>query len=372
MPAEAITAKNVKFGRGPRPAAGAQVPRSCSSGLLESCPGECKRCPDVQVSSLGLYADAEARRLLRRALHDAWPAARQFDWQVGAVRELDPENRDVGYTSEDGTLFVKVRDPNRGSGSFYNYSFVLATLLHELTHLSVLGHGKAFYRQLVEAVARCGADPALRREVRNHVCAELLNAVCENDARRAKAVLAVLPEAVDCKLPGAVKQLPLEYAAHHGRVALTKLLLEAGAEVNATCCKGGVPPVMRAAARGNKRTAQVLLDAGATCSQAVDSVATAGGGLSCGGTPCCGSGRDESGASTSPREQPSAAKRIVSEGAPRRASSLPTLPTVLPVSSSRFQHILEARGGSGHVARVTGRAGASNARISMLSSSLAV
>ena len=31
-------------------------------------------------------------------------------------------------------------------------------------------------------------------KVHSHVCAELLNAVCENDARRAKALLAVLPE----------------------------------------------------------------------------------------------------------------------------------------------------------------------------------
>lgn len=219
--------------------------------------------PDSHITSLGLEGDAEARRLLRRSLREAWPAARHFGWQVGAICELDPANCDVGYTAEDGTLFVKVRDPAQGRNRFYSYSFILATLLHELTHLSVLGHGKAFYRRLVEAVAACGAEPAVRREVHAHICGELLNAVCDNDARRARALLATLPEAVDCRLPGAGNQLPLEYAAHHGRVALTKLLLEARADANATCRADGVPPLALAAARGNSKTAMVLLQAGA-------------------------------------------------------------------------------------------------------------
>lgn len=47
-----------------------------------------------------------------------------------------------------------------------------------------------------------GAVPALRREVRTHVYAELLNAVCDNDARRARALLAVFPEAVLCTRQG--------------------------------------------------------------------------------------------------------------------------------------------------------------------------
>merc|ERR1712060_377764 len=106
-----------------------------------------------------------------------------------------------------------------------------------------------------------------KREVRGHVCAELLNAVCDNDARRARALLSALPEAAMCTRPnpGFQKQLPLEYAAHHGRVALTRLLLEARADANATCCAGGMPPLARAAARGNTETARVLLGAGAMC-----------------------------------------------------------------------------------------------------------
>ena len=45
-----------------------------------------------------------------------------------------------GY-NHDGTIFIKVRDPR--TGQLYSYSFILATLLHELTHLSFEGHGKA-------------------------------------------------------------------------------------------------------------------------------------------------------------------------------------------------------------------------------------
>lgn len=349
-----------------------------ASGLVESY-------PEVQVSSLGLYGDGEVRRLLRRALRDAWPAARHFGWQVGSVCELDPENRDVGYTSEDGTIYVKVRDPGKGNSRFYNYSFVLATLLHEMTHLSVLGHGKAFYRQLVEAVAQCGAEPTLKREVRTHVSAELLNAVCENDARRAKAVLSVMPEAVACRMPGAKQQLPLEYAAHHGRVALTKLLIEARAEVDATCSNGGVPPLMRAAARGNKRTAKVLLAAGAMSGQAADAMAlleqgqhgsaalcaaySAGAGC---GAACCDSAAGSAASSSGLSEQPSAAKHALPDGAPRRASSLPALPTVLPVSAAGLQQLLQARGGKGRAVRVAGGAKSMAGRVSMLSGSLAL
>lgn len=202
--------------------------------------------------------------MLRQALKDAWPAVRKFGWRFELLCELQPQDKDVGYTSEDGTLFVKVRDPATGSSDFYSYSFVLATLLHELTHLSVLGHGKAFYKRLKEAAGLCGAAPRIRSEVLAHVCGELLNAVCDNDARRAKALLAILPEAVACKRPDFSGQLPLDYAAHHGRVALTKLLLAARANADATSEAGGLPPLARAAAMGNSKTARVLLQAGAS------------------------------------------------------------------------------------------------------------
>jgi len=217
---------------------------------------------DVQIHSLGQSGDREVRKVLRKALKDAWPAARRFGWSVQGVCELPPDDADVGYTAKDGTIFVKIRDPVKGAG-LYQYSFVLATLLHEFTHLSVLGHGKGFYRRLSEAVAHCNAEPAVRREVRSHVCGELLNAVCENDARRAKALLAVMPEAARCRPPGPGRQGPLEYAAHHGRVALTKLLLQAKADPDTCCGADGIAPLARAAAQGNSKTARVLLEAGA-------------------------------------------------------------------------------------------------------------
>lgn len=210
--------------------------------------------PEVHIKTLGLDGDLDVRRLLRKALRDAWPASRKFGWKIGGLCELAAEDGDVGYTGEDGTLFVKVRNP--GKRRFYSYSFVLATLLHELTHLSVLGHGKTFYRLLAQAASECGADPSVRKEVRAHICGELLNAVCDNDARRVKALLSVLPEAVSCPLPGQ-RQLPLEYAAHHGRVAITRLLIDAKADVMASA--DGLPPLLRAEARGNTKTARILL-----------------------------------------------------------------------------------------------------------------
>lgn len=218
---------------------------------------------DIKISSLGLKGDREVRRVLRRALRDAWPAARRFGWELLRLCELHVLDEHVGYTNEDRTIYVKVRDPVRGHGSFYPYSFILATLLHELTHLSFEGHGKAFYRRLAHAAAACGAEPAVRREVHSHVCSELLNAVCENDAPRAKALLAVLPEAARCRPLQPGGQLPLEYAAHHGRVNLTKLLIQARADPN-SCGEAGVPPLARAASQGNTKTLRVLLDAGAS------------------------------------------------------------------------------------------------------------
>lgn len=300
--------------------------------------------PDAHITSLGTDGDEEARRLLRRALRDAWPAARKFGWQVGAICELDPADKDVGYTGKDGTLFVKVRDPAKGRDrSFYSYSYVLATLLHELTHLSFLGHGRSFYRRFADAVQECRAEPALRLQVRAHICAELLNAVCDNDARRARGVLAVLPEAVACPMLGVGNQLPLEYAAHHGRVALTKLLLEARANADATCRKGGMPPLALAAARGNCKTAKLLLDAGATRGRAAldgldsaifaaDPPATAGSQEPpSGGEPRSGSisssaaASEASGSGGLAKRPPPRARRKQQE-APQRSASLPALP----------------------------------------------
>mmetsp|Transcript_38982 Transcript_38982/g.72540 ORF Transcript_38982/g.72540 Transcript_38982/m.72540 type:complete len:292 (+) Transcript_38982:21-896(+) len=215
---------------------------------------------DIPISSLGLKGDKEVRRIFRRAVRDAGPASQLFGWRIEELCELEPSDEHVGYTGEDGTIFIKARDPR--SGQLYSYSFILATLLHELTHLSFEGHGKAFYRRLVEAFSACGAEAPIRREVHMHVCSELLNAVCENDARRAKALLTVLPEAARCRPHGG--QFPLEYAAHHGRVALTKLLLQARADPNVCSGEVGAPPLARAAAQGNAKTIRVLLEAGAS------------------------------------------------------------------------------------------------------------
>lgn len=223
----------------------------------------------AKITTLGLRGDAEARYLLRRALRESEPAAQRCGWRLLSLCELPVNDDDVGYTAKDGTIFVKVRDPSAKEGSraasFYAYSFVLATVLHELVHLSHLGHGKAFYRCLSAALSCCGAEASVRREARAHVCAELLNAVCDNDARRARALLAVMPEAAMCRRPGAESsQLPLEYAAHHGRVALTRLLLEARADpalCSGKATGGGVAPLARAAANGNAKTAALLLAA---------------------------------------------------------------------------------------------------------------
>lgn len=223
----------------------------------------------ARITTLGLQGDNETRLLLRRALRDSEPAAQRFGWRLASLCELPVDDEDVGYTAKDGTIFVKVRDPaatGGGRSPWYAYSFVLATLLHELVHLTHLGHGKAFYRCLSGALSACDAEGFVRREARAHVCAELLNAVCDNDTRRARALLAAMPEAVDCRRPGAKSgQLPLEYAAHHGRVALTKLLLEARADP-ALCSSvtpggSGVAPLARAAANGNAKTAALLLAA---------------------------------------------------------------------------------------------------------------
>lgn len=190
---------------------------------------------EARISSLALPGEAEARRLLRRALRDSEAAAQRFGWRISCVCELPSSDADVGYTGEDGTIYVKVRDPSASEGGkggcFYAYAFVLATLLHELVHLSHLGHGKNFYRCLSTALATCGAESWVRRE------------------------------AASCRRPGV--QLPLEYAAHHGRVALTRLLLEARADPTpySSAKPGCMAPLARAAVNGNAKTAALLLAA---------------------------------------------------------------------------------------------------------------
>jgi len=263
---------------------------------------------------------------------------------------------------EDGTLFVKVRNPvaNGTKRPFYEYSFVLATMLHELTHLSVLGHGKAFYTRLLEGLTHSGAEPSIRRESRAHICAELVNAVCENDTRRAKALLAVLPEAAQCRLPGPQRQLPLEYAAHHGRVAITKLLLHARAEADVSPDGKSVPALQRAEARGNRKTAQVLLDAGATRLSSTPSTVEA---LQSPATGTTGS-RDRhnsSGRSSGNRSSSNSslhARANVGRGrGPKRSESVPTLPAVVPMSCTMLQQMLEARGNRGSGVRASGGTG---------------
>lgn len=314
--------------------------------------------PEVPVATLALTSDAEVRRLLRRALRDAWPAARRFGWRITAVCELDPENRDVGYMGEDGTLFVKVRDPgaNATKRLFYAYSFVLATMLHELTHLSVLGHGKAFYTRLLEGLAHSGAEPTVRRESRAHICAELVNAVCDNDARRAKALLAVLPEAAQCRLPGPERHLPLEYAAYHGRVAITKLLLQARAEADVSPDGSSIPPLQRAEARGNRKTAQVLLNAGAMRRSNTDATDEVLQGHATGTTGSRNRSISGGGSGSSSSCLYTEANSGRGRG-PKRAESVPTLPAVVPVSHAMLQRMLEARGNRGSGVRASGATG---------------
>merc|ERR1712224_419895 len=125
-------------------------------------------------------------------------------------------------------------------------------------HLTHEGHGTQFYKLLLMTVHECCVGQRLK-QILSHVHSEVLNAVCDDDRTRVRALLKAAPICANAKMPGC-KQTPLTYAASYGRVSLAKQLLAARAEANATDARG-ISPLMWAAEAGNLKVAAALLSA---------------------------------------------------------------------------------------------------------------
>ncbi|XP_002962564.2 DNA-dependent metalloprotease WSS1 [Selaginella moellendorffii] len=116
-------------------------------------PDECKVC---EIKTLGLENDGEAKRLLRAVAAQVQPIMRRRRWRVGVLSEFRPRNPSLLGLNVNGGREIKIRLRRHGRDSeFYEYDFVLGTMLHELTHIGRGPHDAKFYKLLDEVTKEC-------------------------------------------------------------------------------------------------------------------------------------------------------------------------------------------------------------------------
>ncbi|KAI9179643.1 Transporter of the ATP-binding cassette (ABC) [Blastocladiella emersonii ATCC 22665] len=87
----------------------------------------------------------EARDLLTRAAAQVEPLMRKRSWKVGKLREFFPSDKCLLGLNINRGMEVRVRlRPAHNPDSFYDYDFILGTLLHELVHNRIAPHNAAF------------------------------------------------------------------------------------------------------------------------------------------------------------------------------------------------------------------------------------
>ncbi|KAL4524715.1 hypothetical protein Ndes2526B_g06907 [Nannochloris sp. 'desiccata'] len=86
------------------------------------------------------------------------------------------------------------------------------------------------------------------------------------DLERVKTLVKRHPDCIhsDGVLDGKSGYTPLHYASRAGHMAIVKVLIEAGAAVNAATTAGGATPLHRAAYAGHTNIVEVLLHSGAS------------------------------------------------------------------------------------------------------------
>jgi hypothetical protein len=91
-----------------------------------------------------------ALSLLKRLKKDTDPIVKKRNWVIRHIKEFYPkDNRLLGMNERCGsitTIFIRLRHPE--SDSFMEYDSLLETMLHELTHMEVAPHNKAFFKLL--------------------------------------------------------------------------------------------------------------------------------------------------------------------------------------------------------------------------------
>lgn len=123
----------------------------------------------------------DAWAVLARAVEQAASSVKRRGWQLREVLEMPLQGVSrcgfqlQGYNPDNGRLLVCMKGCRGVSAGSHAgpYKEILATLLHELVHFEILGHGPAFYKEYSALVNEvCGDDPEfaeLSAAVRAHV-----------------------------------------------------------------------------------------------------------------------------------------------------------------------------------------------------------
>ncbi|KAK9804047.1 hypothetical protein WJX73_008674 [Symbiochloris irregularis] len=105
----------------------------------------------ARITVLKQQGSEEAMALLKKAAHQVQPIMIRHKWSVPVLAEFSPRNPGLlgvnQYESGSGTgaIRLRLRRPTQNS-VFYDFDFILGTLLHEMSHIVHQHHKEPFWK----------------------------------------------------------------------------------------------------------------------------------------------------------------------------------------------------------------------------------
>lgn len=106
--------------------------------------------------------DDQVKCLLLKACRHVEPVMKRRNWKVHIVKEFLPKSHNLQGLNENRgeTISIRVRQTGIGGESdFHSYEYIVGTLLHELVHIEIGPHNKAFHKVLDEIQTECEQLP---------------------------------------------------------------------------------------------------------------------------------------------------------------------------------------------------------------------
>ncbi|CAD2216307.1 WLM domain/Protein of unknown function DUF45/Zn-finger in Ran binding protein and others, putative [Angomonas deanei] len=109
-----------------------------------------------RISTLGWDGDAVAKRYMELIVLRVEIILKRRKWRVGHLKEFYPRtDRLLGLNCNHGEEIRLLFRSRENSNVFLPFEQVLHTTLHELAHIRISRHNKAFYQLLDELVEEC-------------------------------------------------------------------------------------------------------------------------------------------------------------------------------------------------------------------------
>jgi len=109
-----------------------------------------------QISTLGLFNDTEALKMLKTATEAVGEIMEKRKWRVVHLKEFVPRGYKLLGVNVNRGSEVRIRlRTSKEAKTFLRFEAVLDTLLHELVHNSIGRHDKSFYKLLDEIKLEC-------------------------------------------------------------------------------------------------------------------------------------------------------------------------------------------------------------------------